>query len=134
MTIAGEETRVTCVGMGNPHCVVFRDAIDALDLTQLGPEFQHSALFPQVVNVEFARVVSRGLLRLRVWERGNGETLACGTGACAAVVAAVENGLCAKNMDIQVQVPGGKLLVRYTDAAVYLTGKVHQVYEDTISY
>ena len=134
VTIAGEETRVTCVGMGNPHCVVFRDAIDALDLTQLGPEFQHSALFPQGVNVEFARVVSRGLLRLRVWERGNGETLACGTGACAAVAAAVELGLCDAGKDVTVKLAGGDLTVNYTRERVLLTGSAAMVYQGEFEY
>ena len=86
------------------------------------------------MNTEFVRVVNPTTLRMRCFERGSGETMACGTGACAAVVAAVENGLCVKGMDVQVQVPGGNLLVRYTDDAVTLTGNASLVYEAETRY
>ena len=99
--IGGEEYRITCVSMGNPHCVVFCENIDALDLERLGPAFEYSPLFPERVNAEFVRVVSKTELRLRVWERGIGETLTCGTGACAAAVAAAENGLCRPDAPIR---------------------------------
>ena len=132
--IGGEDYHITCVSMGNPHCVVFIDRVDSLDLDAIGPHFENSPLFPERVNAEFVRVVNPTTLRMRCYERGSGETMACGTGACAAVVAAVENGYCPKNTDIQVQVRGGKLLVRYTDEAVHLTGKVHLIYEANLSY
>jgi len=125
---------ITCVSMGNPHCVVFTDRVDALDLNAIGPGFENAPIFPQRVNTEFVHVVNRTTLRMRCYERGSGETMACGTGACAAVVAAVENGLCAKDVDVQVQVPGGNLLVRYSDDAVILTGKAEMVYEAETVY
>ncbi len=132
--IGGKKHTVTCVSMGNPHCVVFTDGVDALDLKAIGPAFENDPLFPERVNTEFVRVVNRTTLRMRCFERGSGETMACGTGACAAAAAAVENGLCAKGVDIQVQVPGGKLLVRYTDETVTLTGKVEMVFEAETTY
>ncbi|MBQ6927192.1 MAG: carbamoyl-phosphate synthase large subunit [Oscillospiraceae bacterium] len=132
--IGGQEYSVTCVNVGNPHCVVFCDAIDGLDLTHIGPQFEHAPLFPERVNTEFVRVVNRHTLRMRVWERGSGETLACGTGACAAVVAACENGLCDKGRDIRVSLLGGELTVNYTDARVLLTGGANVVYEGSFEY
>ena len=134
VTIGGREYRVTCVNVGNPHCVVFCDAIDGLALAEIGPQFEHAPLFPERVNTEFVRVVNRHLLRMRVWERGSGETLACGTGACAAVVAACENGLCDKNSDVTVSLLGGELTVNYTDARVLLTGGASVVYEGSFEY
>ncbi len=89
VTIAGGEYRITCLSMGNPHCVVFVDRVDEVDVARLGPLFENADIFPARTNAEFARVVNRTTIKLRVYERGNGETLACGTGACAAVVAAV---------------------------------------------
>ena len=91
-------------------------------------------MFPERVNTEFVRVVNRHSLRMRVWERGSGETLACGTGACAAVVAACENGLCDKGSDVKVSVLGGELTVNYTDARVLLTGGASVVYEGQFEY
>ena len=128
LSAAGEIWPVTCVSVGNPHCVVFRDDIDALDLGRIGPEFEFHPLFPERINTEFVRVVNRTTLRMRVWERGNGETLACGTGACAAAVAAVENGLCDRDADITVKLLGGDLTVRVTAEHVTLTGEASQVY------
>ena len=126
--------RVTCVSVGNPHCVVFTDQVDLLDLPHLGPQFEHSKLFPNRVNTEFIRVVNPTTLRMRCWERGSGETMACGTGACAAAAAAVVNGFCQEGTDIQVQVPGGNLYVRYENGRVTLRGNVAQVYEATIEF
>ena len=134
VSIGGAEYRVTCVNIGNPHCVVFCDAIDGLDLTHIGPQFEHAPLFPERVNTEFVRVVNRHTLRMRVWERGSGETLACGTGACAAVVAACENGLCDKGRDIKVSLLGGELTVNYTDERVLLTGGASVVFEGSFEY
>ncbi|MBR4395067.1 MAG: carbamoyl-phosphate synthase large subunit [Eubacteriaceae bacterium] len=132
--IGGKSWRVTCVNIGNPHCVIFCDEIDRLDLESIGPQFEHAAIFPELVNTEFVRVVNRHTLRMRVWERGNGETLSCGTGACAAVVAACENGLCDKNSDIKVILLGGELTVNCSDERVLLTGGANVVYEGTFKY
>ena len=127
--IASKLYNINCVSMGNPHCVVFTDEVDALDLTALGPQFETAEIFPERVNTEFVRVVNASTLRMRCFERGSGETMACGTGACAAAVAAIENGLCRKNTDINVQVPGGTLTVRCDDRGVTLHGTAELVYE-----
>lgn len=130
--VAGGGYSINCVNMGNPHCVVFVDQVDRVDLERVGPMFEHDPLFPKRVNTEFVRVVNGSTLKMRVWERGNGETLACGTGACAAVVAAVENGFCPKGEDITVKVRGGELIVNYTDETVFLTGNANLIYEGAI--
>ncbi len=132
--LAGAEWKITCVSVGNPHCVVFCDALDALDLAAVGPQFEHAPLFPERVNTEFVRVVDRTTLRMRAWERGNGETLACGTGACAAVVAACENGLCEQGTDIRVKLAGGDLIVNNTNGRLTLTGSAVLVYEGEFEY
>ena len=119
---------VTCVNVGNPHCVVFCDAIDALDLAGIGPGFENHPLFPERINTEFVRVVSRNFLRVRVWERGNGETLSCGTGACAAAAAAVRCGLCDGESDITVKLMGGDLTVN-VGKTITLTASVTLVFE-----
>ena len=111
VTIGGEAYNITCVSMGNPHCVVFCGAVNDVDLERVGPLFENASIFPERTNTEFVRVVNKTTLKMRTYERGNGETLACGTGACAAVVAAVENGYCQKDQDITVQVRGGELVV-----------------------
>ena len=129
--IAGSLVSITCVSMGNPHCVIFTDRVDTLDLEELGPQFENADIFPERVNTEFVRVVNRTTLRMRCYERGNGETMACGTGACAAVVAAVENGLCERNTDVNVYTKGGVLTVNVGDAGVTLLGNAEMVYEGT---
>ena len=134
MTIGGREYRVNCVSVGNPHCVVFDDGIDGIELSKIGPLFEHASAFPERINTEFVRIVNRTNLRMRVWERGNGETLACGTGACAAVIAAVENGYCEKGADVTVKLLGGDLTVNYTDERVLLTGSAVMVYEGEFEY
>ena len=134
VAIGGKEFRVTCLSVGNPHCVVFCDSIDGLDLEKLGPKFEHAEIFPERINAEFVRVVNRTSLRMRVWERGIGETLACGTGACAAAVAAVENGFCDSGKDIHVSLPGGELIVNYTAGRVTLTGGASKVFEGSFEY
>ena len=132
ITIGDMEYRITCVSMGNPHAVVFCEEIDSLDLPRIGPLFEHDRLFPDRINTEFVRVLDRNLLQMRVWERGSGETQACGTGACAAAVAAVLNGYCDKDTDITVQLPGGDLVIRYTDETVHMTGDCVMVFEGTV--
>ena len=100
----------------------------------MGPQFENNALFPERINTEFVRVVNSRTIKMRVWERGNGETLACGTGACAAVVAAVENGYCDKDEDITVKLRGGDLTVKYTDGGITLSGDANLVYKGEIEY
>ncbi len=132
--LGGEKYNITCLSIGNPHCVVFKDNIDVLDLQKIGPKFERASIFPERVNTEFVKVINRKNLQLRVYERGNGETLSSGTGACAAVIAAVENGYCDKDTDILVKTPGGHLIVNYNDEGVTLTGGVKKVYEGVFEY
>ena len=134
VTIAGGEYRITCLSMGNPHCVVFADRVDEVDVAHLGPQFEHADIFPARTNTEFIRVVNRTTIKMRVWERGNGETRACGTGACAAVVAATENGLCPKGEAITVKVSGGDLIVTYDDDGVRLTGNAELAFTGVTTY
>ena len=131
-TVDGVEYHVTCVSMGNPHCVVFKNDVETMDIEKTGPAFETSELFPERVNTEFIRVLDDHTLKMRVWERGSGETWACGTGACAAAVAAVENGYCKKDTDITVKLIGGDLVIRYTDDTVYMTGNAVTVYEGVV--
>ena len=132
MMIGDAEYAVTCLSMGNPHAVVFCDNVDGLDLSAIGPLFENDARFPERINTEFVEVVDRNHLKMRVWERGSGETLACGTGACASAVAAVLNGLCDKSAEIKVQLLGGELMVLYTDESVYMTGDCKKVFDGTV--
>ena len=132
--IGGRPYNITCVDVGNPHCVVFCPRVDAVDIDFIGPRFEHAPYFPERINTEFIRVVNPNTIKMRVWERGSGETLACGTGACAAVVAAVANGLCAKGSDITVRVRGGDLVVNYTDERVTLTGDAKLVFTGEAEY
>jgi carbamoyl-phosphate synthase large subunit len=128
----GGEYWITCVSMGNPHAVVFCETVDRVDLHYIGPLFEHDPLFPDRVNVEFAEVMSRSHLKVRVWERGTGETQACGTGACTAVVAAVLNGFCDKGTDIKVQLPGGDLIINYNGETVYMTGNCVKIFDGVV--
>ncbi|MDD2217779.1 MAG: carbamoyl-phosphate synthase large subunit, partial [Eubacteriales bacterium] len=133
--IAGKNYDISCVSVGNPHCVVFADKVDEIDMEAIGPLFENDPIFPERVNTEFVRFVNPFILKMRVWERGNGETLACGTGACAAVIIACEKGLCKKNEDITVKVKGGDLIVNYKDdGSVTLTGNADLIFEGTIEY
>ena len=133
--IDGKEYTVTCVSMGNPHCVVFGEVDpDEIDLHGIGPKFEKNELFPEQVNTEFVKVIDDKTLKMRVWERGSGETLACGTGACATVVAAVENGYCKKGDTVKVILTGGELFIKYTDEAVFMTGPAAIAFEGTVEY
>lgn len=123
---------ITTVSMGNPHCVVFVEDPMLVDLPLIGPKFEHHSFFPESVNTEFIAVTDRTTLHMRVWERGSGETLACGTGACAAVVAAVLNEYCDKDTDITVKLLGGILVIRYTDEGVFMTGPAVSVFDGEI--
>lgn len=128
----GREYKITCVSMGNPHCVVFGDGIDSLEIEKVGPKFENSPLFPERINTEFIEVIDRKTLKMRVWERGSGETLACGTGACAAVSAAVKNGFCDKDTEVCVHLIGGDLYVIYSDEHVTLKGGAKEVFEGMV--
>ena len=128
VTIGDREWEITCVSMGNPHCVVFVDHVDTFPLESVGQQFEWHPLFPEGVNTEFVKVIDRHTLKMRVWERGSGETLACGTGACATAVAAVLNGYCDKNEDSTVKLRGGDLIIRYTDDTVWMTGAAETVF------
>ncbi len=132
IVVNGIQQRVTCVSMGNPHCIVFVDDVDSLDLSAIGPGFEHHELFPERINTEFIRVIDDHTLQMRVWERGSGETWACGTGACASAVAAVLNGYCPMNEDITLHLRGGDLRIRYTEQAVYMTGPATTVFEGSM--
>ena len=132
--IGGRTYSVNCLTVGNPHCVVFTDRVDSVDIETVGPQFENASVFPERINTEFVRVVNRSTLKMRVWERGNGETWACGSGACAAVVAAVENGYCDKGRDITVKVRGGDLIVNYSENGIVLTGDAKLAYTGTTEY
>ncbi len=124
--VAGGNYAITCVSMGNPHCVLFTDP-DAVDIEALGPKFENDPIFPERVNTEFVQLTGKNALKMRVWERGSGETMACGTGACAAAAAACACGLCDKNEDIAVQLRGGTLTIRVGET-VYMTGEAVLVF------
>lgn len=133
VTVNGKEYKMTCVSMGNPHAVVFMSDIDSLDLEKIGPFFEHHPLFPNRVNTEFARVIDDHTLQMRVWERGSGETFACGTGTCATVVAAVLNGFCPKEEEILVHLRGGDLrIVYHNDDSVTMIGPATYIFEGKI--
>jgi len=132
VNIGGVEYEITCVSIGNPHAVVFCNNLDDLDLSEIGPLFENDPLFPDRVNAEFVNVVGRNHLKIRLWERGSGETQASGTSACASAVAAILNGFCDKDTDIKVRLPGGNLIIRYTDEVVYMTGDCVKVFEGNV--
>lgn len=121
--VDGSEYKITCVSMGNPHAVVYTDNVDILDLEKIGPSFENHKLFPDRINTEFIRVIDANNLQMRVWERGSGETFACGTGACASVVASVLNGFCKYDQEVTVRLRGGDLKITYkSDETVIMKG------------
>ena len=130
--IGGRTYNITCVSMGNPHAVVFVDDVDNLAIETIGPLFENHPMFPERVNTEFVLVLDRKHIKMRVWERGSGETLACGTGACASVIACILNGL--TDHEVTVTLRGGDLLIRYDEDAnkVYMTGPAVTVFEGEI--
>jgi len=131
--IIGDKTwNITCVSVGNPHCVVFCEGIDKMDLAKIGPLFEHNPIFPERVNTEFIEVIDERTLKMRVWERGSGETMACGTGACASAVAAVLNKHCPKGEDINVILRGGVLVINFSGENVFMTGPCVKVYEGEV--
>ncbi len=125
----GAARRVTLMSVGNPHCVIFTDALDLVDVKHDGAAIEHDPLFPECANVEFVQVTGVNTLKVRVWERGNGETLASGTAACAAAVGAVLRGDCERGAEIAVRLPGGVLRVKYDGEEIYMTGDAVKVYE-----
>ena len=124
--------KITCVSMGNPHCVVFCDEISDIKIEDIGPRFENLDIFPERINTEFVKVIDTNVLEMRVWERGSGETLACGTGACASVVAAVLNGYCKENDDIKVLLLGGELTINYSNDRVLMTGGATTVFSGIV--
>ncbi len=130
LTICDKEYRLTAVSMGNPHVVTYLDDIKSLDLENIGPHFENCPRFPERVNTEFVRMIDEKTLDMRVWERGSGETYACGTGACATVVASVVNGICKKNTPVTVRLIGGELTITVLDdMRVIMEGTATKVYD-----
>jgi carbamoyl-phosphate synthase large subunit len=142
--LGGDEYTCSAVSMGNPHCVIFVEDNPALaeagldlatlDLEAIGSTIEYDAHFPERTNVEFVHIIDDHTLLVRVWERGSGETLACGSGACAAAAAAIENGYCSADGDITVHLTGGALTIAYNKetADVYMTGEAVEVYRGTV--
>lgn len=132
VTVDGEEYRMTCVSMGNPHCVVFMDEVKNLDLEKIGPGFENHKQFPNRINTEFVKVIDEHTLEMRVWERGSGETLACGTGACATAVAAILNGHCKD--EVTIHLLGGDLKIYWDKKTdhVFMTGPAKIVFDGEI--
>lgn len=122
IVIDDKEYRITCVSMGNPHAITFIENTDDLEIETIGPKFENNPIFPDRVNTEFIQVLDRNTVKMRVWERGSGETFACGTGACATVVACVLNGL--TDDKVKVKLLGGDLFIEYNreENTVYMTG------------
>ncbi len=134
IAVGQEVYTATAVSMGNPHCVVFLDKdINQLELEKIGPLFEHHQLFPARVNTEFVNRINPHTLKMRVWERGSGETMACGTGACAVAVASVLNGFCRHDETITVSLAGGDLQIVYqSDGTVMMTGSATHVFDGEI--
>lgn len=130
--IGGRQEQITCVSMGNPHCVVYVDDVARFDVMKRGRVFEHHRIFPEGVNTEFVQVIDSNHLKMRVWERGSGETLACGTGACASVAASIENGICFYDEEIEVELPGGVLSICRTKETVLMTGDAVVAFTGTV--
>ena len=130
--VDGEEYRMTCVSMGNPHAVVFREHVQEMDIEKIGPSFENHKRFPKRINTEFVEIIDRKNVFMRVWERGTGETLACGTGCCATAVACILNGL--TDEEITVKLLGGELSIQWDRKAnlIYMTGPAETVFEGAI--
>ncbi|MGN1089971.1 MAG: diaminopimelate epimerase, partial [Huintestinicola sp.] len=125
----GSTVRMTAVSMGNPHAVIYVDDVDSLELEKIGPSFENHPLFPERVNTEFVKVIDDHTIQMRVWERGSGETWACGTGACASAAASVLNGFFPHDKEITVKLRGGDLFITYkTDGTVLMRGPAATVF------
>ena len=135
MTIDDKTYEVTCVSMGNPHAVIYCDDVDHLPLETIGPKFEFNPRFPERINTEFVKIINDHTVKMRVWERGSGETWACGTGACAVAVSSVLNGYCNQGEEITVQLRGGHLKITYQeDGTVLMKGPATKVFDGTIEY
>ncbi len=129
ITVDGKEVNITGVSMGNPHAVIFTSGVDSLELEKIGPAYENHPIFPERVNTEFAEIIGENKIRMRVWERGSGETWACGTGACATAVASCLNGLCKKGEEITVSLRGGELYITWKeDGTVLMRGPATTVF------
>ena len=127
--------KITAVSMGNPHAVIYLDEIENLELEKIGPIFENNKLFPERVNTEFIKIVDKNHLEMRVWERGSGETYACGTGACATVAASVRNGICGFDETVYVKLVGGTLEIKcLKDYKIIMTGPATKVYDGVFEY
>lgn len=133
LQVGGKTYDVTYFSIGNPYCVVFCDYPEHMELEKIGPLFEYHKAFPNRVNTVFVTVEHQNSVRMRIWERGNEETYSSGTGACAAVVAAILAGKCQKDSDITVKQKGGELMVRYTDAGVFLTARANEIFSGTVT-
>lgn len=134
LEIDGQTWNITCVSMGNPHAVVYVDDPYKVNLEKTGPLFENNSVFPEKVNTEFVQVIDDHTLNMRVWERGSGETHACGTGACATVVASVLNGFCKQDEKIKVILRGGELeIIWKSDGTVIMYGSATHVFDGEIS-
>lgn len=133
ITIDGKEVFITAVSMGNPHAVTYVDDVDSLELEKIGPSFENHPLFPERVNTEFIKILDESTMQMRVWERGSGETWACGTGACAATAASVLNGYFPHDKEITVKLRGGDLFITYkSDGTVLMRGPAETVFTGEI--
>jgi diaminopimelate epimerase len=133
LNLNGTKVFCTPVSVGNPHAILFVDAIDEVPVAELGPVIEKNAVFPGGVNVEFVQVISEQELRMRVWERGSGITMACGTGACAAVAAAIQKGYCHFRTPVSVRLDGGVLEIQITkDHSVTMSGPAETVFEGDV--
>lgn len=131
--VGGRTYNATAVSMGNPHCVIFTEDVDGLDLEKIGPSFENHPLFPERVNTEFCEILQDGTVKMRVWERGSGETWACGTGACASAVAAVLCGYKKRDEEIILKLRGGDLAIKYkSDGGVMMRGTATKVFDGEI--
>ena len=132
--VADRQWKMSCVSMGNPHAVVLAEDVASLPLTEIGPKFENHSMFPERVNTEFIRILDRKTIELRVWERGSGETLACGTGCCAAVAACVLNGLTERS--VVVRVLGGELQIEWDEntGEIFMTGPAETVFEGQVAF
>ena len=131
--VDGKEWKITCVSMGNPHAITYIDDVKNLEIEKIGPKFENHEIFPDRVNTEFVHVIDRNTVEMRVWERGSGETLACGTGSCAVAVSSILNGLTEE--EVTVKLLGGDLKIFWdrTENKVYMTGSATTVFDGEIS-
>lgn len=131
LKVAGKKIEITCVSMGNPHCITFVDDVDHFPVEKIGPDIENHNSFPQRTNVEFVQIINQQEVKMRVWERGAGETLACGTGACATAVASMLNDKVGRKVTVHLR--GGDLFIEWTgDNKVYMTGPAEEVYEGIV--